>query len=86
MIFGRWLNSLTFIDHVIILLIFSISFWIAHVSMKGFRKLVEKTNRSPYAQEFRSSPLILFVIAIPYTIIIYRIFGIYLTELLKSTF
>lgn len=86
MIFGRWLNSLTFIDHVIILLIFSISCWIAHVSMKGFRKLVEKTNQSPYAMEFRSSPFIIFVIAVPYTIIIYRIFGIYLTELLKSTF
>jgi len=84
--FGRWLNSLTFIDHAIILLIFTICFWLASVTMKGFRTLVEKTNRSPYAEEFRSSPLILFMIAIPYTIILYRIFGIYLTELLKSTF
>ncbi|MAD51859.1 MAG: hypothetical protein CMF79_04705 [Candidatus Marinimicrobia bacterium] len=84
--FGRWLNSLTFIDHVIILLFFSISFWLAHLTMNGFRKLVERTNQNPYAQEFRSSPLILSVIAIPYTIILYRIFGLFLTELLKSTF
>lgn len=86
MSFGHWLNSLTWLDNVIILLMFAIGGWLSQLTMKGFRKLVERTNPSPYAEDFRTSPFVFFVVAIPYTIILYRIIGIYLTELLRSTF
>ncbi len=84
--FGYWLNSLTWSDHVVILLLFAICGWFAHLTMKGFRLLVKKTQHSPYAQEFRTSPFIFFAVAIPYTIILYRLIGIYLSEMLKSIF
>jgi len=84
--FGRWLNSLTLIDYVVILFFFAICGWLAHLTMKGFRSLVKKTQHSPYAEEFRTSPFVFIALAIPYTIILYRLIGIYLTELLKSTF
>ncbi len=84
--FGHWLNSLTWIDHVVILLIFAFCGWLANLTMKGFRLLVEKTQHSPYAEEFRTSPFIFFAVAIPYTIILYRFIGVYLSDLLKSTF
>ncbi len=84
--FGQWLNSLTWIDHIVILFIFSACGWLAHLTMKGFRKLVDKTQNSPYSEEFRSSPFILFVIAVPYTIILYKLIGVDIIELFKSTF
>ena len=84
--FGHWLNSLIWIDPVVILFFFTICGWLAHLTMKGFRKLVKKTQTSPYAEEFRTSPFVFIVIAIPYTIILYGLIGIYFTELLKSTF
>ena len=84
--FGHWLNSLIWIDHVVILFFFTICGWLAHLTMKGFRKLVKKTKTSPFAEEFRTSPFVFIAIAIPYTIILYRLIGVYLTELLKSTF
>ncbi len=86
MSFGHWLNSLTWVDNVVILLMFAISGWLSHFTMKGFRRLVERTNQSPYAEEFRTSPFVFFAVAIPYTIILYRIIGIYLTDLIRSTF
>lgn len=86
MSFGHWLNSLTWVDNVVILLMFAISGWLSHFTMKGFRRLVERTNQSPYAEEFRTSPFVFFAVAIPYTIILYKIIGIYLTDLIRSTF
>ncbi len=86
MSFGHWLNSLTLLDNVVILSIFAIGGWLSHLTMKGFRKIVERTNESPYAEEFRTSPFIFFAVAIPYTIILYRLLGITLSEFLKSIF
>lgn len=86
MSFGRWLNSLTWIDHMVLLFLFAICGWLAHLTMKGFRLLVKKTQHSPYAEEFRTSPFIFFMVAIPYTVILYKLVGLYLTEILKSTF
>lgn len=58
--FGHWLNSLTWVDHLVILLLFALCSWFAHLTMKGFRLLVEKTQHSPYAEEFRTSPFVFF--------------------------
>ena len=44
MSFGHWLNSLTLLDNVVILSIFAIGGWLSHLTMKGFRKIVERTN------------------------------------------
>lgn len=83
---GKWLNSMTWVEHVVILLLFAIAGYGAHLSMIGFRNLVEKTHKSPYTNEFRASPFMFFAFAIPYTIILYKIFGSYIVELMKSIF
>ncbi|MFQ6678174.1 MAG: hypothetical protein ACE5D0_07595 [Fidelibacterota bacterium] len=86
MSFGKWLNSLTWIEHLVVIFLFAIASYSAHVTMIGLRNLFEKTQKSPYSNEFRSSPFMFFAFAIPYTIILYRIFGSYIVDLLKSIF
>ncbi len=82
--FGKWLNSLTWIDHLVILFLFVLASYFAYVSMKGLRNFVEKTRNSPYANEFRTSPFMFFAFAIPYTIFLYRLFGGVITNWLKD--
>lgn len=84
--FGRWLNSLTFIDHLVILFLFVIASYVAYISMKGLRTFVEKTQKSPYANEFRITPFMFFTFAIPYTIFLYIIVGGFITNWLKDIF
>ena len=45
MSFGHWLNSLTLLDNIVILSIFAIGGWLSHLTMKGFRKIVERTKK-----------------------------------------
>lgn len=82
--FGKWLNSLTWIDHLVIFFLFVISSYFAYVSMKGLRTFIEKTRNNPYANEFRASPFMFFAFAIPYTIFLYRLFGGVISNWLKD--
>ena len=84
MSFGKWLNSLMWIDHLVILLVFALASYLAHLSMKGLRTFVEKTRSSPYANEFRTSPFMFFAFAIPYTIFLYRLVGGVIANWLKD--
>ena len=82
--FGKWLNSLTWIDHLVILLVFALASYLALLSMKGVRTFVEKTRSNPYANEFRTSPFMFFAFAIPYTIFLYQLVGGVITHWLKD--
>ena len=84
MSFGKWLNSLTWIDHLVILLLFTLASYVALLSMKGLRTFVEKTRSSPYANEFRTSPFMFFAFAIPNTIFLYQLVGGVITKWLKN--
>lgn len=64
---------------------FAISGYSSHLTMRGLRILVKK-QKNPYAPEFRTSPFAFFALAIPYTILLYKIFGAVLTELIQTIF
>lgn len=87
MTLGEWLNSLTLLDHLVILVFFAFSGFLAHVTMVAFRHFVELAQKgNPYAKEFRTSPFTFFAVAIPYTIIIYKLLGALVTTWLRTLF
>ncbi|MFQ6604471.1 MAG: hypothetical protein ACE5D8_02850 [Fidelibacterota bacterium] len=82
---GQWLNSLTFLDHVVILGLFAlacgITWWLV-TSAKHIYQRMQKDN--PYAQEFRITPLPFMAIAIVITVLLYSLLGAFLTRFLES--
>jgi len=86
MSFGQWLNSLTWIEHIVILFFFILASYFTHLTLKGFRSVILKSQKNPYAIEFRTSPFMFFALAIPYTILLYRIFGSYIVQFMKTIF
>jgi len=85
--FGQWLNSLTWLDHVIILLIFIVASYLAQLSIKGFKHIIQSAKKkNPYAVQLQSTPFLFFGFAIPYTILLYKILGNIITQYLKTIF
>lgn len=82
--FARWLNSLTPLDHTVILALFFISCGLAYFTIVLFRNWYQKIHdNNPYTHDIRITPFGLLGIGIFYAIILYRIVGIPLTNLLK---
>jgi len=85
--FGQWLNSLTWLDHVVILLIFVVASYLAQLSIAGFKHIIQLAQKkNPYAGEIQSTPFLFFGFAIPYTIILYKLLGNIITQYLKTIF
>jgi len=85
--FSRWLNSLTGLDHFIILSILVISGLLAWQTLKFIQTWYnEQQKDNPYAKEMRISPIAIFSITVPYSLIIYRLIGVYFTAWLKQIF
>lgn len=85
--FSRWLNSLTGLDHIIILITIAVSGWLAWQTLKMIQSwYVRQQKDNPYAKEMRISPMMIFVVTIPYALTIYRFFGIYVTSWLRELF
>ena len=85
--FGQWFNSLTWLDHVIILLIFMVASYLAQLSIAGFKHIIKSAQKkNPYAGQLQSSPFLFFGFAIPYTILLYKILGNIITQYLKTIF
>ena len=85
--FGQWLNSLTWFDHVIILLIFMVASYLAQLSIAGFKRIIQLAQKkNPYAGEIQSTPFLFFGFTIPYTIILYKLLGNIITQYLKTIF
>ena len=85
--FGQWLNSLTWLDHVVILLIFVVASYLAQLSITGFRHIIQSAQKkNPYLDQLQTTPFLFFGFAIPYTILLYKILGDIITQYLKTTF
>ena len=85
--FGQWLNSLTWLDHIIILLIFIIASYLAQLSMAGFKQIMQSAQKkNPYLGQIRTTPFLFFGFAIPYTILLYKLLGNIITQYIITIF
>jgi hypothetical protein len=85
--FGQWLNSLTWLDHVVILLIFMVASYLAKLSIAGFNHIIQSAQKkNPYLDQLRTTPFLFFGFTIPYTILLYKLLGNIITQYLKTIF
>ncbi len=71
---GHWLNSLTFLDHLLLLLLFLIGVYFSKLTLDALREFYRrKTNNSPYMVKYRITPLALLSLGIFYTFILVKI-------------
>ena len=85
--FGQWLNSLTWLDHIIILLIFIMASYLAQLSIAGFKQIMQSAQKkNPYIGQIRTTPFLFFGFAIPYTILLYKLFGNIITQYIITIF
>jgi hypothetical protein len=85
--FGQWLNSLTWLDHVVILLIFVVASYLAQLSIAGFKQIIPSAQKkNPYLDQLQTTPFLFFGFAIPYTILLYKLLGNIITQYLKTIF
>ena len=85
--FGQWLNSLTWLDHVVILLIFVVASYITQLSIAGFKHIIQSAQKkNPYQDQLQTTPFLFFGFAIPYTILLYKLLGNIITQYLKTIF
>ena len=85
--FGQWLNSLTWLDHIIILLIFIIASYLAQLSIAGFKQIMQSAQKkNPYLGQRRTTPFLFFGFAIPYTILLYKLLGNIITQYIITIF
>ncbi|MAE10086.1 MAG: hypothetical protein CMF78_02695 [Candidatus Marinimicrobia bacterium] len=77
--FARWLNSLSNVDHLVILFLFILAGLLAHLTLQQVRKWYTKQQEdNPFAKKIRISPIAFFAVTIPYTIILYKLLNGYL--------
>jgi hypothetical protein len=82
---GRWLNSLTLLDHLVILGLFALACFLAHATLVGIRTWYHHLHKdNPYATEFRVTPIFFLGTAIFYTVIIYRLIGTIVTTWIQT--
>jgi len=85
--FGQWLNSLTLLNYIIILLIFIIASYLAQLSIAGFKYIIQSAQKkNPYLGQIRTTPFLFFGFAIPYTILLYKLLGNIITQYLITIF
>ena len=85
--FGQWLNSLTWLDHIIILLIFIIASYLAQLSIAGFKQIMQSAQKkNPYLGQIRTTPFLFFGFTIPYTILLYKLLGNIITQYIITIF
>ncbi len=85
--FGHWLNSLGFIEFLVLIIIFSMSAYLANLSFMIFKNwYTEKQKDNPFAEEIRKSPFLFVGITIPFFIILYSILYSHLHTLLSKIF
>jgi len=74
-----FLNAGHFFDHLIILLLFILGGLLAHLTLQQVRKWYTKQQEdNPFAKKMRVSPIAFFAVTIPYTIVLYKLFSVYL--------
>ena len=74
MTLGNWLNSLSALDHIILLIIFFAGILLSRISLNALIKYYEeKTHYSEYRKRFRITPFSLLSLGLLYFILIYKI-------------
>ena len=71
---GHWLNSLSALDHGILLIIFLIGVFFSHTTLEAFIEYYDKKKKHRKSRiRFRVTPASLIIIAFIYSITIYNI-------------
>ena len=71
---GQWINSLTFFDHLVLLVLFLIGLYFSKATLETLIHLYKKKQGdNPYQVKYRVTPAALLSVAIVYTIILYRL-------------
>lgn len=71
---GHWLNSLSFVDHLVLLLLYIIGVYFSKLTLEALREFYrKKTNDSPYMVKYRITPLAMLSLGLFYTVIIVKI-------------
>jgi len=74
--FGKWLNSLTGIDHLVIIFCFLVASGITHYLLKYLEQIYNHLQRdNKYANKFRVTPILFFLVAFPIATAIYLVIG-----------
>ncbi len=82
---GKWLNSLSGLDYIVILFCFGLAVLLSHFILRGIRQFYNQLQKdNPYAPEFRITPTLFFITALPLTTGVYFTIGTMLTGWLSS--
>ena len=77
MTLGQWLNSLSALDHFILLIMLLAGVLLSRISLNALIKYYEeKTNYSEYRKQFRITPFSLLSLGVLYFFIIYKVLSI----------
>ena len=77
MTLGQWLNSLSALDHIILLIMFLVGVLLSRISLNALIKYYEeKTNYSEYQKQFRITPFSLLSLGVLYFFIIYKVLSV----------
>ena len=72
---GHWLNSLSAVDHGILLIIFIIGLFFSHTTIKASIEFYDKKKKHQKSRiRFRVTPASLVIFGFIYSLIIYNIF------------
>ena len=85
--FSRWLNSLSSLDGIVILFVFIVSGFLAKLTLhqvSNWYSKQQKNNR--FAVKMRITPFVFFVVTIPYTFVLYNLFGEFLNSWIGKFF
>ena len=77
MTLGQWLNSLSVLDHIILLIMFLAGVLLSRISLNALIKYYEeKTNFSEYRKQFRITHFSLLSLGVLYFFIIYKVLSV----------
>lgn len=85
--FSRWLNSLSSLDGIVILFVFIVSGFLAKLTLhqvSNWYSKQQKNNR--FAVKMRITPFVFFAVTIPYTFVLYNLFGEFLNSWIGKFF
>jgi hypothetical protein len=71
---GHWINSLSALDHGILLAVFLIGVYFSKATLDGLIEFYDhKKKHSKFRIQFRVTPAILFILAFLYSLVLYQI-------------
>ena len=85
--FSRWLNSLSSLNGIVILFVFIVSGFLAKLTLYQVNKWYlkqQKDNR--FAVKMRITPFVFFAVTIPYSFVLYNLFGEFLNSWIGKFF